>query len=170
MKIPIVYFGNSLEMVSILCDSNSFFLAMWISESKFTEEHDVFLKHHIIKHKYVANIKELEMCVESFDFKEIKLVIMYSFGIIITSNVLDRVDVYNFHPGSLKRNRGRNPIEWSILLGWKKDEMSLHKIDTTIDTGQVISCKEISISYSDTVDDLKRKQAVHSETQGKNSN
>lgn len=149
------YFGNSIEMVNYIVKSNLFSLSVWICERKVLDDLLPTAERLGIPIIGVSSHCELEKYVEHYSL--LKLAIMYSFGIIITSRILKKVDVFNFHPGSLERNRGRNPIEWAIILGWDKDEMSLHKIDEGIDTGLLISASTILIDNNDTVSIIRKK-------------
>lgn len=151
----VIYFGNSIKMVQFLLSSSIFDLNLWISEKRFKESQEKLTAGMQVNHQYVENINELENLVSNITIPD--LVIMYSFGIIISPNIIQKINVYNFHPGSLEKNRGRNPIEWAILLGWNNDEMSLHKIDEKIDTGLLISSKTIDIDSNDTVSAIQTK-------------
>lgn len=149
------YFGNSIEMVNHIENSNLFSISVWICENRVIERLLPTAKHLGIPIIGVSSHSELERSIGQYP--SLKLAIMYSFGIIITPSILTKVDVYNFHPGSLERNRGRNPIEWAILLGWEKDEMSLHKIDEGIDTGLLISACSVLIDKEDTAFIIRKK-------------
>ena len=46
--------------------------------------------------------------------------------------------------------RGCNPIEWAIINGEKKVGVTLHRVDTKIDAGNIIKQKKILIKKVDT--------------------
>ena len=60
---------------------------------------------------------------------------------------------FNFHNADLPNYRGRAAPIWAKINGEKKIAMTLHKIDSGIDTGPIISKKMISIELCD---DMKR--------------
>lgn len=72
-------------------------------------------------------------------YTEVDFAVMYSFGIILPEDLTKEMDIYNFHPGDLRDNRGSSPINWSILLNRRETKMTLHKVGKEIDLGEVIS-------------------------------
>lgn len=83
--------------------------------------------------------------------------IIYSCPIIIPQSLIEIVDFYNIHPGSLYDNRGRNPIVWSLILGNDRTVITLHKIAKEIDCGIIISEKEVFINEDEKFSTLKHK-------------
>ena len=57
---------------------------------------------------------------------------------------------FNIHAGLLPKYRGCNPIEWAIINGEKKVGVTLHRVDTKIDAGNIIKQKKILIKKVDT--------------------
>ncbi|MCH7725006.1 MAG: hypothetical protein IH991_00795 [Planctomycetes bacterium] len=80
------------------------------------------------------------------------------FGYILRSDFLDTLDgnVFNLHPSLLPYNRGAFPNVWSII-----DEtpagVTLHQVDTGVDTGPVLAQKAVNVEAIDTGDALYRK-------------
>jgi methionyl-tRNA formyltransferase len=64
--------------------------------------------------------------------------------------------VINLHPAYLPYNRGQYPNVWSIVEGTPAG-VTLHYIDTNIDTGDIIAQIEVPISPVDTGESLYRK-------------
>lgn len=62
----------------------------------------------------------------------------------------------NLHPAYLPYNRGANPNVWSIVEGTPAG-VSLHIMDSNVDTGKVIARREVEVSFGDTGRDLHRR-------------
>ena len=59
----------------------------------------------------------------------------------------------NTHPAYLPYNRGKHPYFWSIVEGTKFG-VTLHYVNTGIDSGPILVQKEIPISWTDTGESL----------------
>ena len=57
---------------------------------------------------------------------------------------------YNIHPGKLPYYRGPIPTMWAIQNGEKEFGVTLHKIDSGIDTGDIVDQKVYPIKSNDT--------------------
>ena len=152
----IVYLGNSEQMVKILIDSQVFNCKLWICETRVFEKLLPFAEKNSLKLLSAKNNVEIDKILT--ESNSCKNIVVFSFGIIISENLIEKYDFYNFHFGSFKNNRGRNPTAWSILLGFTSDEVCLHKINKEIDSGILISNKKVFIDKNDTtkiIDDKK---------------
>ncbi|MEG0989185.1 MAG: hypothetical protein RSG54_10720, partial [Clostridium sp.] len=69
---------------------------------------------------------------------------------ILTKPILDCMDFYNIHPGSLVNNRGHHPHLWSILLDESETQINLHSVTPEIDLGNLISSITLPIQKEDT--------------------
>lgn len=67
--------------------------------------------------------------------------------------------VLNAHSGPLPEIRGMNACEWSLLLGYQP-EVTIHFIDTGIDTGGIVRSSPVPVEPGDTVDRLRSKCVV----------
>lgn len=67
--------------------------------------------------------------------------------------------VINFHPSLLPHNRGKHGYFWSIVEE-RPYGVSIHLVDSGIDTGPVIFQREIPVSWVDTGPDLYEKCRV----------
>lgn len=64
--------------------------------------------------------------------------------------------ILNAHMGPLPEVRGMNALEWSLYLGMKPG-VTLHYIDTGIDTGDILLFTEIDVDPDDTIESLRAK-------------
>ncbi|KJJ84940.1 methionyl-tRNA formyltransferase [Candidatus Omnitrophus magneticus] len=65
--------------------------------------------------------------------------------------------VIGYHPSLLPQNRGRHPIVWALALGLEKTGSTFFFMDEGADTGDILSQREIAISYEDTARSLYEK-------------
>ncbi len=65
----------------------------------------------------------------------------------------------NLHPGYLPYNRGVNPNVWPIIEGTPAG-VTLHYMDSNIDTGDIIARKIVQIEVYDTAETLYNKTLV----------
>ena len=81
----------------------------------------------------------------------IDLIISFHYKYIIPVSILKFVNyrAFNFHNSYLPLNRGMHPILWSAVSN--KFASSLHKIDKTIDNGDLVFRKEIKINNNKTL-------------------
>jgi methionyl-tRNA formyltransferase len=80
------------------------------------------------------------------------------FGHILKRELLDVFPrgCLNVHPALLPYNRGAHPNVWSIIEGTPAG-VTIHYIDEGIDTGDIVSQKEVAIEPVDTGETLYRK-------------
>lgn len=65
--------------------------------------------------------------------------------------------VVGFHPAALPANRGRHPITWALVLGLDKTASTYFFMDTGVDSGDILSQREILISDLDDARTLYNK-------------
>ena len=65
--------------------------------------------------------------------------------------------VIGFHPTQLPKNRGRHPLIWTLVLGLEKTASTFFFMDSGVDSGDIISQREIAISRDDDAADLYNK-------------
>jgi len=77
---------------------------------------------------------------------------------IVPEEVLDVPDegCLNLHPAYLPYNRGANPNVWSIVQGTPAG-VTLHWMDASLDTGDIIARQKVETDFSDTGKDLYEK-------------
>ncbi len=82
--------------------------------------------------------------VEYLKKNSIKFIVIYGYRHIIKKSVIDFLPdrIINLHISYLPWNRGADPNLWSFLDNTPKG-VSIHYVDTGIDTGDIIAQKEI---------------------------
>jgi methionyl-tRNA formyltransferase len=85
---------------------------------------------------------------------------VYAGGGILKEEVLRVAGVVlNHHLGPLPRVRGNDPLEWSLLLG---DDIvvTVHRIDSGIDTGPVVERISVTVEPGDDLERLRTRCAA----------
>jgi len=89
------------------------------------------------------------------------LIVVAAFGQILPAAVLDlpKFCCLNVHPSLLPRHRGASPIATAILQSDEVTGVTIMLLDAGMDTGPVLSQREVSISADDTTGSLAVKLA-----------
>jgi len=87
--------------------------------------------------------------------------VIYCFGWpkLLSKDIFDipRLGTIGYHPTALPKNRGRHPIIWSLVLGLTSTSSTFFFIDDGIDSGDILSQEEVSISPQDNAESLYEK-------------
>jgi methionyl-tRNA formyltransferase len=70
---------------------------------------------------------------------------------------LPRLGCVNLHASLLPRYRGAAPIAWSIIRGERLTGVTTMKIDTKLDTGDILLQQEVNILDTDTTETLSER-------------
>lgn len=84
------------------------------------------------------------------------IIITAAYGQIIPSVILDypKYGCINVHGSLLPKLRGGAPIHHAIIDGYDKTGITIMYMDTKMDSGDIISQREVAIKESDTLDSL----------------
>lgn len=134
----ILYLGNSLHIVNRLRLIRNINIVAAVFEYGKENETELGVVSKTIKTVPVKNKEEIEKVIMQY-YDQVDFAIMYDFGVILGKQVVSHLPIFNFHPGSLRTNRGSSPINWSILLNDKETIMSLYRVSTEIDLGELVS-------------------------------
>ena len=84
------------------------------------------------------------------DPDECDIFISVLYDTLLTPTFLEGRRCYNFHPGILPDYRGSGTYSWVLLNEDNQTGVTLHEIDPDIDSGPIISIRQISIGERDT--------------------
>jgi methionyl-tRNA formyltransferase len=89
------------------------------------------------------------------------LIVVAAFGLLLPQQVLDvpKLGCLNVHPSLLPKHRGASPIAAAILHGDEATGVTIMLMDSGMDTGPILSQREIPISDEDTTGSLRIKLA-----------
>lgn len=101
---------------------------------------------------------------ESYEFikaKEPDLIITAAYGKILPQRMLDipKYGCINVHASLLPKYRGAAPVQYSIINGDDVTGVTIMKMDTGMDTGDMLTRTEVEIDINDTTDTLMAKLA-----------
>lgn len=90
------------------------------------------------------------------------LIITCAYGQIIPEELINlpRLGCINVHASLLPKYRGGAPIHWAKINGDKKTGVTIMYMDKNMDTGDIISFKEIPILDEDTAESLFDKLSI----------
>ena len=125
--------------------ANSLNIPFFVQPKYNSKEYDVFLK----------NLEELKL----------DILFCNSYSMIIRDDLrkIFNENCINIHHSLLPKNRGSNPIQWTLIKGEKTTGVTIHYMDSGIDSGDIIAQYEIAIAIDDTWITLKEKTTELSE-------
>ncbi len=90
--------------------------------------------------------------VENLKSYKVDLFVVIAYGRILTNEILDLPEKFsiNVHGSLLPKYRGAAPINWAVINGDSKTGITIAKIDQRLDSGDILSQKEVEIKDSDT--------------------
>ncbi len=99
---------------------------------------------------YTPKTLRTEEAFQEFQALTPTVAVVVAYGLIVPQNILDtpQFGCINIHASLLPRWRGASPIQSAILAGDKKTGVTIMKMDAGIDTGDIVSMREVEISDS----------------------
>ena len=100
--------------------------------------------------------------VEILKQYEADLFVVAAFGQILSKEILEmpKYGCVNIHASLLPKYRGAAPIQWAILNGDEVTGVTIMQMDEGLDTGDILTTKEVVISPEETGESLFDKLAV----------
>ncbi len=100
-----------------------------------------------------------EECIRELLKYEPEMIVVAAYGQILPESILTmaKYGCINVHASLLPKYRGAAPIQWAIINGEKETGVTTMKMDTGIDTGDMIDKTVVSITEEDTGQTLSEK-------------
>jgi len=100
--------------------------------------------------------------VEILKQYEADIFVVAAFGQILSKEILEmpKYGCINIHASLLPKYRGAAPIQWAILNGDEVTGVTIMQMDEGLDTGDILTTKEVAISSEETGESLFDKLAV----------
>ena len=91
-----------------------------------------------------------------------QLIIVVAYGKILPKEILDfpQYGCINVHASLLPKYRGAAPIQWSVINGETETGVTLMKMDTGLDTGDILYCQSTPIDQDETAGQLHDRLSV----------
>lgn len=113
---------------------------------------------HQLDYIYVKNINEPESRTY-IQQKKPDLILCLGWSQLLDEEILKipAEGCIGFHPAKLPYNRGRHPLIWALALGLESTASTFFYMDAHADTGEIVSQRELPISYEDDAASLYHK-------------
>lgn len=87
------------------------------------------------------------------------LFVLGGYSKILKEDILDIPKIFsiNLHGGELPKYRGSSPLNWALINGESEFSISIIKVDTGVDTGDIIEQLKFKINQNDNIEDLHKK-------------
>jgi methionyl-tRNA formyltransferase len=87
------------------------------------------------------------------------LILVNSYSMILSPRLLSIPGngAVNVHGALLPAYRGANPTEWALINGERQTGVTIHVMDSGIDTGPIIAQSRVPIAFEDTWIDVRRR-------------
>lgn len=171
--MKIVFMGTpdfAVETLRVLLESSRHTVAAVVTQPdkpkgrknvmQFPPVKDLALSYQIPVYQPVK-VREAEF-VEILKEIAPDVIIVVAFGQILSKEILD-IPVYgclNVHASLLPKYRGSAPIPWAVIDGEKETGVTIMKLDTGVDTGDMIKKTVIPIEKTETGDSLSKKLSL----------
>lgn len=133
--------------------------------------HDIHCRHkgisifnlankYCIPTNYASNINEATI-ISKIKTEKPDIIISGYFDQIIKKEIIlvPSFGILNVHLSMLPEYRGVKPVFWVLKNNEPKTGVTIHLIDGGLDTGDIISQKEVEILSTDSVDTLSRRMS-----------
>ena len=107
-------------------------------------------------------LKDNHQAVETLKSINPDIVCVAAYGKILPEEILDipKYGCINVHASILPKYRGAAPINWSLINGEKETGITIMKMDSGMDTGNIISSHKIKINNDDDTSMLTEKLSI----------
>lgn len=140
-----------IDLLPNIFQSSLRFLKVTLFNKKHWSLPDAIYKFNI-EVKYIGDINSAEAKTIIKEYSA-DFIIIANYNQILKEDIINlpKVITMNLHPSLLPEYRGANPIFWMFKNNEKTGGITLHKVDTGIDTGCIIKQRKIELTKSETV-------------------
>ncbi len=144
--INIVFMGTPLFGAIILKNliTNNFVPSLVITQKDKLGDRGKMKEPEVktIANKYGIKVSQGKKITEEPD-----LIITAAYGRILKEEIINlpKYGAYNIHPSLLPKYRGPSPIQYTILNGEKETGVSIFKMNSKMDEGDIVSQEKIKI-------------------------
>ena len=174
MKYKVVVFGTKQSTVSLIQKfKDDIDLIVTINDNKsysISGKGDVIdcAKSYNIE-CYTTDDYSLKSCKEFFENNEFDIGISYGWQRLIPESILNKFKygVFGTHasPLGLPYGKGRSPLNWSIIRGFRQVYFNLFKYVVKADSGMIYSTTKFEINDWDTIESIKVKDLMVTKNQ-----
>jgi methionyl-tRNA formyltransferase len=152
-SLDVVFFGNNLKILDCL-NAESNICAVFTRPDDGTNEHiSSVRKYSVSKNIPVFQPTKKELYVYTGLMHDIcpDLIVVCGYKYIIPKEIFSIVKggSINIHPSMLPLYRGQHVINWAIINGESETGVTLHFLEETLDSGNIIAQKAVPIHFED---------------------
>lgn len=108
----------------------------------------------------IKQFKKLDQeAIEFVQSQKPDLIILVAYGLLLPKKLLEipTLGSVNIHPSLLPKFRGPSPIQAALLAGERVSGVSIMLMDEKMDSGPILSQKQIKIDQNNSYSDLEKK-------------
>jgi methionyl-tRNA formyltransferase len=168
MSIKIIFMGTpefSMPTLKALIDQNYEVLMVYTQPPKRSKRGQ---KINISSIQNFSEKKDIPFrCPETLNNSEYEFIknlsadlgVVVAYGKLIPKNILEttKLGFLNIHASLLPKWRGAAPIQRSIMNGDKKTGISIMKIKEKLDSGPIMTSRELELNSNSTYGDVEKK-------------
>lgn len=138
-----IYIGSSAKACDYISCHESFNVTAVVCEKKMVN--DNLLTCCFLRSIPLIEIETHDELLQAFNERKgsFDFGIMFIFGMILRSSLLQNHKVYNVHMGYLPYYKGRNSTFFATINGEKSVGISLHEVIPKIDEGRIIARRKV---------------------------
>lgn len=125
-----------------------------ISDAQDSQAVERLAKRNGIKVYRIRSVEGLRQILQN-DLPDV--VVISSFNLIIPPDVILLTKFINVHHGDLPRFRGRANINWAIINGRKAIGLTIHDVESDLDSGNIYASYKVKITRKDSVKTVYEK-------------
>jgi len=105
---------------------------------------------------YAPNNPNSDEALETLEKIHADIFVLAGYGLILKKKCfsIPKLNCINLHGGKLPNYRGSSPLNWALINNEKKIGLSIIEVDEGIDTGNILTEEEITVSENTTISDL----------------
>ena len=114
------------------------------------------IQYYEIKSFNQKKTKNFQLKIKKYNL-DIMLFIGWYYIVPKSLRSLAKYGAWGIHASLLPKYAGGAPLSWAIINGEKKTGVTLFKLESGIDNGDIIEQKSFFINYDDTINDVYKK-------------
>lgn len=114
----------------------------------------------IVEYNKYKSSCDYESAIEDvLNIYQIDLIVLAGYMKIFSENFVKKFEnkIVNIHPSKLPNYKGLDAIKRAYMDGEKEIGVSVHYVDSGVDTGRVIACEVIEVKNGDTLECVEAK-------------
>ncbi len=172
-RLSLVFCGTPVFAVPSLdkLANNGFTISLVVTQPDRPRGRGMQLAHSPVKQRALdlgLTVAQPEKIKNNDDFRAAltsiapDAIIVIGYGRIIPQWMIDlpRLGNINVHASLLPKYRGAAPIQWAIARGERVTGVTTMRIDTGLDTGDILLSQEVAIDAEDTAETLSPRLAT----------